>query len=130
MDVSEKLYHIATYLGELNSKGNVKGFSGNEKGYAKIKQIVRGCSVWVHHEKNGELIIDLMISPAALEKNPAESDQSVKLFKKYFGFSVKNSLWQHSIDKHNDHDRYYVVVSNHEVKEIINHIEKLKEIYA
>src|SRR4030042_3192087 len=127
MNNSEKLYLVANHLNELNSNGKVKCFSGNENGYAKIKQIVRGCSLWLHHEKNGELIIDLMISPSVLEKKPLECEESLRLFKEYFGFSVKYSEWQHSLDKHKKYDRYYVVISGLRVEEIINHTKKLKE---
>ncbi len=130
MNIAEKLYLVADHLHELNSKGKVKGFSGNENGYAKIIQIIRGCSVWIHHEKNNELIIDLMVSPPAFEKRPLECEESIALFKDYFGFLIENSGWTHCIDKHNDYDRYYVVVSNLSVDKIINHTEKLKEIFA
>ncbi|MBV5339172.1 MAG: hypothetical protein J0665_06380 [Deltaproteobacteria bacterium] len=130
MENSEKLYQIAKHLNELNSKGKVKGFSGNENGYAKIFQVIRGCSIWIHLEKNNDLIIDLMISPTALEQHLTKCDLSIKKFTEYFQFKVKNSEWKHSIDKQYEHDRYLVSVSDLLVEEILKHIEKLKKKFS
>ncbi|WP_170180251.1 hypothetical protein [Desulfoglaeba alkanexedens] len=41
----KKMFEIAGHLKELDKYGKVKGLQGNEKGYAKIIEICRGCSV-------------------------------------------------------------------------------------
>ncbi len=130
MNVSDKMYHIAKELDELNKDGKVKGFSGNEKGYAKVLQIVRGCSLWVHHEKDDRLLLDLVVSPAAKRAFPTKCDKSIDKFKELFGFSLKKSNWKHSIDNHNDHERYYVVITELDLETIIELITKIKTDFA
>jgi len=59
------MYEIAKYLGELNAKDKVKKFGG-EKGYAKVYQIIPGCSIFVHHSSDDSLVIDLQITVEAI----------------------------------------------------------------
>jgi len=125
-----KLFEVAKHLGDLNKQGCVKGFSGNENGYAKIIQICRGCSVWIHYELNGTLIIDLLISQPAKKTSPDKCSHAVRLFKELFSFSVENSKWTHSIDTHNECDRYYVNATNLSIKELINTCEEIKRVFA
>lgn len=125
-----KLIEIARHLGELNKKGQVKGFKGNEKGYAKVKQIMVGCSIWVHHEKNGDLIIDLLVSPSAKEKNETKCENTVKKFEDHFGFNLSEGPWSHSIDDYQNHDRYFVIINNLSLEEILGETEKLKIKFA
>ena len=127
---ASKLFEVAKHLHDLNKNGQVKGFSSNENGYAKIIQLCRGCSIWVHHEKNDELIIDLLISPSAKEKQSDLCRDVVRKFQEFFDFTSKKSNWNHSIDTHNDHDRYYVVVTNKEPVEIIYIVETIKKKFA
>lgn len=130
MDNQKKLFEIASHLGELNKNGQVKGFRGNEKGYAKVKQIMVGCSIWVHHEKNDDLIIDLLVSPSAKEKHETKCKNAVKKFKDHFSFDLSEGQWSHSIDDYQDHDRYFVVVNQKSLEEILAEIEILKIKFA
>ena len=125
-----KLYEVSKYLGDLNKQGCVKGFSGNENGYAKIFQVRRGCSVWIHNELNGVLIIDLLISPSAQRTYPEKCTRAVHLFKKFFKFHVDSSKWSHCIDTQNNHDRYFVDVSKLSTKELFDICDKIKQIFA
>ena len=125
-----KLHELAKHLNDLNKYGQVKGFQGNENGYAKIVQICRGCSVWFHNEKNGKLIIDLLISPSAQSTHPQKCNKAVEIFKDLFSFSVDNSKWSHSIDSRNEHARYFIDVSGIEVDELIKMADKIKKIFA
>ena len=125
-----KLFDVAKHLGDLNKQGCVKGFNGNENGYAKIIQICRGCSIWIHHELNETLIIDLLISPSAQKSYPEKCSRAVRLFKEFFSFSVDNSKWIHAIDTQNEHDRYYVNATDLSTEEIIKTCNEIKRIYA
>ena len=126
-DTSSKMFEIARHFKELNKYGKVKGFKGNEKGYAKIIGICRGCSIWVHHEKNDNLIINLLVSPSARENNATLCSNTIKKFQKFFDFSINQSIWNHSIDTYKDHERLYVVVSEKNTSEIIDIVERLKK---
>ena len=114
----------------MNKDGKVKGFKGNEKGYAKVIEVCRGCSVWVHREKSDDLIIDLLVSPSANENNPTLCGNTIQKFKEFFDFSSKSSKWNHSIDTHKDHERHYVVVTEKSITEIIDIVENLKQKFA
>ncbi len=129
-DTAKKLYDVARHLNALNNKGKVKRFAGNENGYAKIIEIYRGCSIWLHHEKNGDLIIDLLISQNAQKENPPLCLKSTEKFKEFFGLLPTDSEWNHSIDTHNDHERYYVSVNSKKTNEIIKIAEKLKSEFS
>ena len=124
-ETAHKMFEIAKYLDELKD-GKVKGFKGNEKGYAKIIEICRGCSIWLHHEKSDNLIIDLLISPSAKEKNSVTCKDTVEKFKNFFDFAHNESEWRHSIDKRQNHDRYYVVVTEKNTSELIDLVKKIE----
>lgn len=130
MKLKEKIHSIAEQLGELNSKGQVKSFNGNENGYAKIFQIYKGCSIWVHYFKNEKLVLDLMVSRAAKEKKPKVCSDSVKIFKEYFGALIMEYPWAHSINTDQEYDVYGVDVSNLPVNAIHEHAENLKRKFA
>jgi hypothetical protein len=133
ISASDKIFEIAGHLKDLNKYGKVKGLDGNEKGYAKVIEIFRGCSVWVHHLHNDDLIIDLMVSHTAHKKNPALCDSSVKKFEDFFGGSggsVKKTKWTHSIDQHYEYERHYVVMNDKKTAEIIDIVDNLKKIFA
>ena len=130
ISASDKIVEIAGHLKDLNKYGKVKGLQGNENGYAKVIEILRGCSVWVHHLHNDDLIIDLMVSHTAHKKNPALCDSAVKKFEDFFGGSVKKTKWNHSIDQHSEYERHYVVVNEKKTAELIDIVNNLKKIFA
>jgi len=131
-DTSCKMFEIASHLSELNNDGKVKAFRGSEKGYAKVIEICRGCSIFVHHEKNDDLIIDLLVSHHAKEKKPPLCGNTIKKFKEFFGDLCKISMsnWSHPINTQKDHERYYVDVNGKNTSEIIFIIERLKKEFA
>jgi hypothetical protein len=63
--IKQKMKQISEDLGELNRQGKVKRFGG-EKGYAKVYQIIPGCSIFVHHSSDDSLVIDLQITVEAI----------------------------------------------------------------
>ena len=44
-----------------------------------------------------------------------------------FDFSINKSIWNHSIDNHKNHDRYYVVVTEKNTSELIEIVDSLKK---
>lgn len=123
--IENKMYLIAKYLGELNDDGNVKGFKGNENGYAKVLEIKRGCALWVHHLKEDRLIIDLMITDTAGSKYPELSRKAVEQFKNFFNYMSGDVPWTHSMKTINA-ERYYVDITDLKIEEIKKVIDKLK----
>lgn len=119
-----KMYEIAKFLGELNAMGEVKGFSGNEKGYAKILQIKRGCSIWIHHLQDDSLVLDLMVSENASYRHPDITSVEIEKFKQFFKNDLNMGLWEHSIDE-NRAERYFIdigIMETDEIKKLINRI--------
>lgn len=121
----EELFKIAEYLGDLNDQGGIKGFCGNEKGYAKIIQICKGCSIWVHRELDDKLIINLLISPSAKENYPYECKVAVEDFYEIFSPNVNKSKWVHATDKNIEHDRYIFDVTDKSSADIISSIDEI-----
>ncbi|GAB4174097.1 MAG: hypothetical protein Tsb0017_11610 [Geothermobacteraceae bacterium] len=91
--IEQKMYNIASHLNELNSAGKVKGFQGNEKGYAKVHQIKSGCSIWVHHLIDDRLIIDLLISPNAQKNHSEKCKTSKEIFNSFFVEKAISTTW-------------------------------------
>ena len=112
-------------MNDLNSSGKVKGFSSNEKGYAKILQIKRGCAIWIHHLNNEQLIIDLLVTEAAAKKHSVVTNTAIEKFKKFAGDKLKTDEFEHAINKSDKRDRFYFDVTNHAFEEIDILIEKL-----
>ena len=125
-DTEGKMYYIAKHYNWLNDKGNVKAIKGNEKGYAKIKDIVRGCSLCVHHLNNGQLIINLLISFTAKSRYEVACSKAVDVFKNHFQSEVKNSTWESSMGDGRVYDRYFVDVTNSDLPEIVKMIEEVR----
>jgi hypothetical protein len=123
--IESKMYSIAKYLDELNPDGKVKGFKGNEKGYAKILEIKRGCALWVHHLKDDRMIIDLMITDAAGNKYPEIAKQVKEKFEDFFNYMSNDESWVHSMNT-TDALRFYVDITNLQFDEIVKVIVKLK----
>jgi len=124
--VEAKMYNIASHLNELNSAGKVKGFQGNEKGYAKIHQIKIGCSIWVHHLIDDRLTIDLLISPNAQKKHSEKCKKSKEIFNSFFTEKAISTTWEHATSLNNEHERVYVEISKNSDKEIFEIIKEMK----
>ena len=73
------------------------------------------------------MIIDLLVSPSAKEYNPTLCSNTVKKFQNFFDFSIDKSNWNHAIDTHKDHERYYVIVTEKSTSELIDIVERLKK---
>ncbi|OQY11496.1 MAG: hypothetical protein B6I30_06635 [Desulfobacteraceae bacterium 4572_187] len=126
--INYKMYEISKYLGELNAKGKIKKFA-REKGYAKVLQIRRGCSIWVHHLNDDRLIIDLQITKAAGNRYPDYVAGSVELFEDFFKNATDSEGWQHPIDERNA-QRYLVDVSKKPLDDILNTLRKIRERFS
>lgn len=127
--IEDKMYQVAEYLNELNDRGQVKGFSGNERGYAKVKEIKRGCAIWVHHLNDDRLIIDLMVSVTAAEKFPEITSEAISKFKDFFNYMFEKESWKHSVNENNA-ERYYVEVSELQTEEIEKILSKIRSEFS
>lgn len=123
--VSSKLYLAAKKVNDLNSSGKVKGFSGNEKGYAKILEIMTGCAIWIHHLKNEHLIIDLLVTEAATRRFPEVTNKAIKKFEEIAGDKLRLDVFEHAISKSDKRDKLYIDVTNHSFEKIEMLIDKL-----
>ncbi|MDO8312630.1 MAG: hypothetical protein Q7T25_11890 [Sideroxyarcus sp.] len=81
--LAQKMYLIAKQVNDLNAKGKVKAQTGNEKGYAKLFSINSGCRVWAHHTRDEKLIVDLMFTESAEDKNPIVVKGAVATFAQF-----------------------------------------------
>ena len=128
MSVTEdKMYAIAKHYNYLNDKGNVKAIKGNEKGYAKIKDITRGCSLFVHHWNDDRLVINLLISPAAKTRYKLLCKKAVEVFKSHFQSDVQSMKWVNSMGVKKEYDRYYVDVTRKSLPELLEMVEDIRK---
>lgn len=125
LSTEDKMYQVAKYFGDLNRKGNVKGFKANERGYARVKDIVRGCGLFVVHTNNEELMVYLMVTPTALTRYEATCKRAVTTFKNFLGSDVEQRKWTHAI-ANGERDLYSVDVTNRELPEIFKLVDELK----
>jgi len=126
VNTEDKMYFIAKHFNWLNDKCRVKAINGNEQGYAKIKDIVRGCSLFVHHMNNGQLIINLLVSSAAKSRYEATCSKAVDVFKNHFQSDVVSTQWESSMGVGRVYDRYYVDVTNKQIPEILKMIDDVR----
>lgn len=125
--IEDKMYFIAKRYNYLNDKGKVKAKRCNEKGYAKIKDIVRGCSLFVHHMNDDQLIINLLVSTAAKTRYEIVCNKAVDVFKKHFQSDVSCTLWENSLGGGYVYDRYIVDVTNKDLPELLTMIEDVRD---
>jgi len=126
LSAEDKMYQIAKCFGDLNSKGKVKRFRANEKGYARVRDIISGCTLFVIHTNDGELKISLLITLTALSKYEATCQRAVKTFKSFPNNDVKKEKWIHALEN-NERDQYSVYVTNRDLPEIFKLVDELKE---
>ena len=99
----------------LNSGGKIKANTANEKGYAKLASINRGCRIWAHHTLKNELIIDILVTKTADLKYPDIVKSAVDTFHKFAkdnGRQTSNRSWTHSINKSDVRRQYYFEITN------------------
>jgi hypothetical protein len=125
LSTEDKMYQVAKYFGDLNRKGKVKGFRANEIGYARVKDIVRGCTLFVIHTNDGELSVNLLISSTALSRYEATCQRAVKTFKSFLGTVVKQRKWAHAMGN-DERDQYSVDVTNRDLPGIFTLVNELK----
>lgn len=125
-----KMYLAAKKLSDLNAEGKVKAFSSNEKGYARIVVIKRGCAVWMHHTKNDRLTISLMITKAMAAKFPVTEHAAIKNFEAFAGDRMQTEEFEHSINCYDKRLKRYIDVTNCTFTEISSMIDKVQEIFS
>lgn len=127
--LSSKLFLAAKKVGDLNKTGAVKGFNGNENGYAKIKQIKPGCAIWIHHLKDETLIIDLLITETAISRYPNEAESTLKKFEAFAGDELKTDVFEHSVDDNHKAGKFYLDVTDQPFKQISETIDNILRIF-
>jgi hypothetical protein len=123
--ISERMHYLAGYLNQLNSKGEVKKFNRDEKGYAKAVGIEPGCSVWLHHFGDS-LTVGLIISQAAEKRYPAACKDATRRFQRFFNNKAVSDTWEHGLNQ-TKFKRYYVDVTAYADSEIMEVLNKLKK---
>ena len=126
MTTEDKMFFIAKQYNQLNAKGKVKGFQGNEKGYARIMEIVRGGGLHVHHMINGQLIINLMLSEVARARYKVVCNKAVDTFNNFFKSEVNTSKWESSVKDGRMYDRYSVDVTYKDLPELLTTIDGIR----
>jgi hypothetical protein len=127
MNNSENImYSIAKHYNDLNDSGNVKASRANEKGYARIKDITRGCTLLVVHSNNDQLVINLLISTAAKTRDESICNKAVEVFKSHFGSDVQYIERVDLRGSDRVHDSYYVDVTRRDFPELLIMIEEVK----
>lgn len=132
LSTKDKLKVIAEKVGDLNKKGMVKGFSGNENGYAKIIPIKNkrsGAAIWIHHWNDGRLIIDLTITNKAADRYEQETKMAITIFKKFAGSKIRSMPFRHSIDDSYEADMLYIDVTDFTIESLKKCVNDLVELY-
>jgi hypothetical protein len=120
---------LASYANDLTAAGKVKAMTKNERGYAKLFSINRGCRVWVHHTLDDKLILDLMVTKNEALKNLDVVKSDIGKFSQFVeeaGHPMFQTHWQHSISKGDVREQYYFEVTNEKVETIIALIDKAR----
>jgi len=126
VNTEDKMYHLAKHFSWLNAQGKVKAIKGNEQGYAKITDVVRGCGLFVHHMNDGQLVINLLVSPAAKSRYEMACRKAVTAFKEFFQSEVRTTKWENSMGDGKIYDRYIVDVTKKELCDIIQMVEEVR----
>lgn len=122
---AEKMYLTAKKVNDLNVNGKVKAFSSNEKGYARIFVIRRGCAIWLHHTKDDRLTISLMITEAMANKFPVTEHAAIKKFENFAGDRLLLESFEHSINKWDKRIKRYVDVTSCSYEEIATLVDRI-----
>jgi hypothetical protein len=135
---NSKLQEIAKHLGQ-----NIKAITGNEIGYLRISDHYgsrSGCSIYLHHtyaaapSRSQRLIINLMITRSWKARHTEASfEEVVRFFSEFFTkgnlqLKVYYEEWHSSIGKNDARDRFYVDVTDVNLKDITNLVDGLKSI--
>lgn len=122
----EKIYTITQHFNSLNGQGKIKSIIGSDGGYAKITEVVRGCSLFIHHINGIKLVIDLFVSPTAKSRHRASCKKAVATFMAHFQSQVQTCNWKNSNVDDKTYDLYIVNVTNVEIPNIIQMIEDVR----
>ena len=126
MTSENKMYNIAKHYNELNDKGNVKASKANEKGYARIKDITRGCTLVVVHRKDSQIIINLLVTTAAKKREETLCNRTIEVFKSHFGSAVKYNKRLDLRGSDDVRDSYFVDVTNKNLSAVLNMVDEVK----
>lgn len=126
MTTENKMYNIAKHYTDLNDKGSVKASKANEKGYARIKDITRGCTLVVVHRKDNQIIINLLVTAAAKKREETLCNRAIEVFKSHFGSAVEYVKRPDLRGSDDVRDSYFVNVTNKNLSVVINMVNEVK----
>ena len=128
-DLTKKMHRIASQVDGLNDKGRVKAQTGNEKGYAILFSINKGCRVWAHHTHDDRIIIDLMFTKSEEFKHPDLVNSAKLTFEQFASKSKREvtcSPWQHSITKSDTRTQLYFEITNEDDQTISELVKDIR----
>ena len=132
-DLAKKMHRIATEVDGLNATGQVKAQTGNEKGYAILFSVSKGCRVWAHHTRDNRLIIDLMFTKNEELKNPDVVNSAIATFGEFASKSNREITrfdWEHSISKSDTRTQYYFDITNEDEKTISELVRDVRSAFG
>lgn len=121
MEIQGKLRQVAQAL-ELETKR----FCANEKGYLTAIRISRGFSVFIRHNKNDTLTLDLTVTKTARDKDPYHVKTTVDRFNSFFGHKTRSYIWKHSLDPKMEREDFEYDVTLLSPDQIVSIIRKLR----
>lgn len=125
MTTENKMYNIAKHYKDLNDKGNVKASKANEKGYARIKDITKGCTLVVVRRKNNQIIINLLVTTAAKKREETLCNRAIEVFKSHFGSAVEYNKRLDLRGSDDVRDSYFVDVTDKNLSVVINMVDEV-----
>ena len=126
MEVKDTLYEVAKELGDLNEKGQVKGFSANEQGYLTAISITPGCRVYLSCTHSDRLKLFLTVTRSAVNKTFEDAVEAVEKFNEFFDHRSKASIFRHSFDPEHVRFSYEVDLTTFSARTILSVIMDLK----
>ena len=128
-DLAKKMHLIASQVDGLNDMGKVKAQTGNEKGYAILFSVSRGCRVWAHHTRDDKLIIDLMYTKSEKLKHRDVVESAIVVFEEFASKSNRRIAcrpWKHSITESDTRTQHYFEITNDDDQTISEFVKDLR----
>ena len=124
----DTLYEVAKELGDLNEKGQVKGFSANEKGYLTAITVTSGCRVYVCCTHSDRLKLYMTVTRSALNKDFESVTVAVDKFNDFFDHRTKACTFRHAFDLKDVRLMYEVDVTPFSAQTILSLLRDLKNV--
>jgi hypothetical protein len=128
MELKDTLFEVAKELGDLNEKGQVKGFSANEQGYVTAISITPGCRVYVCCTHSDRLKLYMTVTRSALDKDFQQVTVAVDKFNAFFDHRTRACTFRHAFDLKDVRLMYEVDVTQFSAQTILSLLRDLKNV--